>query len=374
MKMNYIEINRISGIPIVELEKKYKLWLGKSKKGAGTVDLKLIAAFSGLSVSSVSNYFNKKKGAISSEKSDMLEKLIAFLEYIPSNAAKKLRSSNKMSIGYIAPLTQSSSTEYYIDILKGIQSEAHKYGYTIDIYDINEEDERDYFSKLPFMGLVDGLIIVSSIVSAEDLTPLYLRNIPVFHINPRIEDTNPPFIGSVFSEVTPITQLFDHIFKDHGYNNPLLLSVNLNNYSQREEKYRLFVEAMENNGMKFNRERNVIFLDSYSFSEGMRAYQIALEKNPDADVFVCLSDTIALSIMYALGKDNKKTAVTGYADFEIAKVFDLTTINQNIDMLGIRAFQQLYFAIKYISLNNEFPDYSVNRIPTEFIKRKSCAC
>jgi len=374
MKINYEEISRICGVSIDELEKKYKLWEEKGRRGNSTVDLKLISALSGVSVSTVSNYFNKKVGSISAEKSLMLDELVTYLEYIPSNAAKKLRSSNKMSIGFIAPISQSPSTEYYIDILKGIKNEAVKYGYTIEIYDIGEADEKDFFSKLPFMGLVDGLILVSSTVTAEDLAPLQMRNIPVFHINPRIEDEKPPFIGSVFSEVSPLTELFDHIFKEHSYRNPVLLSVDLNNYPQREEKYKLFIDAMKKNGLDFKEEKNVIFLDSYSFSEGVRGYNLACEKNPDVDVFVCLSDTIAVPIMHLSGKQNKKIAVTGYANFEIAEVFDLTTIDQNIESLGTKAFQQLYFAIKYIQLNKDFPVYSSDRVPVKLIKRKSCAC
>jgi DNA-binding LacI/PurR family transcriptional regulator len=374
MKLNYKEISRICGIPIEELENKYQLWKEKGKRGNGTVDLKLISALSGVSVSSVSNYFNKKKGAISAEKSQMLDELVTYLDYIPSHAAKKLRSSNKMSIGYIAPISQSPSTEYYIEILKGIKKESVKYGYTIEIYDISVVDEKDFFSKLLFMGLVDGLIIVSSTVTAKDLAQLHLRNIPVFHINPKIEDKKPPFIGSVISEISAVTELFDHIFKDHSYRNPVLFSVNLNNYSQREEKYQLFIDAMEKNGMDFDEEKNVVFLNSYSISEGVRGYQLACEKNPDVDICVCLSDTIAIPILHIIGKENKKIAVTGYANFEIAEVFDLTTIDQNIESLGTKAFQQLYFAIKYIQLNKHFPDYTSEQIPVKLIKRKSCAC
>ena len=70
----------------------------------------------------------------------------------------------------------------------------------------------------------------------------------------------------------------------------------------------------------------------------MRAYEMASEKNPDADVYVCLTDTLAVPIIRGLEKDNKKAAVTGYANFEIAEVFDLTTIEQNIPMLGSKAF------------------------------------
>lgn len=85
-------------------------------------DLKLIAAFSGLSISTVSGHINGKKGAPSRIKAEMLDELLTLLEYRRSSAAHKLRSSSKMSIGFVAPISNSPSTEYSVEILKGVKS------------------------------------------------------------------------------------------------------------------------------------------------------------------------------------------------------------------------------------------------------------
>jgi len=377
MELDFHQISKIVGISPNKLQKHYNIWSGKRKdkgRDRDVVDLRLLAALSGLSVSSVSNFLNNTQGSISEEKSNVLEKLTDILGYIPSKAAVKLRSSNKMSIGFVFSVTSGTSSEYYVDILRGVKREADKYGYFIDIYDIEENKRKDFFSELPFMGLVDGLIIVNSVVTSELLVPLVKRKIPVVLINPLTREIHPPVISGIYSDSSAFSQLLEHLFKDHKYRNPVLISVELNNSSQRVDKYNMFVKAAGDNGIDFDEDKNTVFISAHSFSEGMRAYEMASEKNPYADVYVCLTDTLAISIIRALEKDNKKAAVTGYANFEIAQVFDLTTIEQNIRMLGSKAFQHLFFSIQYIQRHNEFPEYSEEHIPGKFIKRGSCGC
>ncbi|MCF7945839.1 MAG: LacI family transcriptional regulator [Spirochaetia bacterium] len=371
MNINFKKIGKILDVSEETVKLRLESWKEKSKKSSQSVNLKLVAALCDVSISTVSNYFNDKKGSISKELASQLDQLVIELGYYPSTAAKKLRSSDKMSIAYIAPISQSPSTEYYIDILKGIKSEADKFGYYIDIYDVGEGREKEFFNKAPFLGLVDGVIVVSSVVTGEDLIPLKNMHLPVFHINPRKEDTDIPFVGSAFSEVGEIANLMEHVLVEQKCKNPVLLSVKLNNYNQREEKYNYFIEALKKNGIDFSEDKNVVFLDTYSYAEGKKAYIEALKKNPKTDAFICLSDIIAVPVLRSLEMDNRNAVVTGYANFEIAELFALTTIDQNIEELGATAFQRLYFAIKYIQHNSEFPQYTKDVISTKFIKRKS---
>jgi len=377
MDLDFNKIQKIVGTPKIEIEKKYMEWeKNKTKSGKSTevVDLKLLAALSGLSPSSVSNYFNNKKGAISKEKIDLLEKLTDLIGYTPSKAAKKLRSSRKMSIGFVFSVTSGTSMEYYIEVLRGVKKEANKYGYFVDIYDIEEEKRKHFFSELPFLGLIDGLIIVASVVTSEQLTPLIERNIPVVLINPKIKESRPPVTAGIYSDPAVFSQLLDHLFSIHGYRNPVLISVDIDNSFQRQEKLDIFQEKTNEYGIDFDKEKHVVFISSHSFPEGMKAYDIANKINPDADVYVCLTDTLAVPIIRRLQEDNKKAAVTGYANFEIAQVFNLTTVEQNIQIHGAKAFQNLFYSIQYIQRNNKFPEYNSEYISGDFIIQKSCGC
>ncbi len=372
--MDYGRISHITGLSFSELQQRHESWLGRSKDGKKSPDLKLIAAFSGLAVSSVSGHINKRKGSVSAKKAKMLDELLSLLDYRPSHAAKKLRSLNKMSIGFIAPISNSPSTEYSVEILKGVKSEAHKFGYFVDIYDIGPDEESDITTRLPFLGLVDGLIVVSSSIDSESLAPLCKENIPVFQINPLREQHQQPFVGAINSETLPFAELLDHLFSEHGYRNPVLVCIPVEGHVQRKQKEDLFLKAADHYGINIDLEKNLLTLPSFSFRDGRAAWERAKEVNPNADVYICLSDIVAIPFLHSVQAEGRSAAVTGYGNFEIGECFNLTTIDQHIVQLGSNAFQQLYYAMQFVRKQNEFPEYRSTTGPASLIKRRTCAC
>ena len=372
--MKYKEISEITGVAQAALRDKYEAWSESTRKKKKNPDLKLIAAFSGLSISSVSGHINNKKGSISPQKAEMLDKLLALLEYRPSNAAQKLRSTNKMSIAFVAPISNSPSTEYSVEILKGVKEEALKYGFFVDIYDIGPDEQADFVSRLPFLGLVDGLIIVSSSISADGFSMLVRENIPVFQINPLKEQRTKPFVGALNSETAPFAELLEHLFGEHQYRNPVLVYIPVESHVQRQTKMDLYEAALEKHGIAFDRTRNFLSVASHTYREGRDAWRRVNVINPDADVIVCLSDILAAAFIQEMQKDTKSIPVTGYGNFEIGTLFEITTIDQHIRALGSQAFEQLFYSIQFIQRQDEFPEYRSITGPAEFVQRKSCAC
>lgn len=94
-------------------------------------------------------------------------------------------------------------------------------------------------------------------------------------------------------------------------------------------------------------------------------------KNPEIDVFVCLSDVVAASISKENLKTGIKMAVTGYDNSDIARLFDLTTIDQKMEEMGKMAFEKLFYAIQYTAVNKKLPNFSSTIVPLEFVKRTS---
>lgn len=371
--MKYKRISKITGVPKDELKKRYQAW-SKGLRKKKNPDLKLIAAFSGLSISTVSGHINGKKGALSRIKAEMLDELLTLLEYRRSSAAHKLRSSSKMSIGFVAPISNSPSTEYSVEILKGVKSEALKYGFSVDIYDIGPEEGADFISRLPFLGLVDGLIVVLSSFSSNDFRMLIRENVPVFQINPLKEQHTIPFVGVLNSDTDPFRELLSHLFEDHGFRNPVLIYIPVKSHVQRQTKMDLYEEALTRHGIGFDTEHNFLSIASYSYQEGRSAWKKLKKINPDADVIICLSDIIAASFIQEIRKENKNIPVTGYGNFEIGKLLELTTVDQHIRRLGSDAFEQLFYAVQFIRRQEDFPEYRTIIGPSEFVKRESCAC
>ncbi len=373
MTIDCLQISRIFDVSHTEVESKYSRWLEEKKKKSSliTVDLNLLSDLSGLSTASISNFLNRKVGSLSKEKADKLEKLISLVGYLPSTAAKKLRRAQKMSIAFISPITESPSPGFYTEILKGVKKEARKYNYYVDIYDVSEDEEKDFFINMPFLGMVDAIIIVSSKVSAEPLFPLIKRNIPVVLIHPWRKAENAPITNSIIPDTAVFSQLLDHLFKEQQFRNPVLISLHPKNHTIREMKIKLFKDALVKYSIPFDEEKSLFIIEQHTFSEGERAFKELSSINPEIDVFICLSDVVAASVSMAISKQGRKIAVTGYDNSDIAKLFNLTTINQKMEETGKTAFEKLFYAIQYASVNKELPNFSSTIVSLEFVKRTS---
>jgi DNA-binding LacI/PurR family transcriptional regulator len=373
MNIDCYQIARIFDVNSAEIELKYKKWLeGKNKKSSIiTADLNLLSDLSGLSTASISNFLNRKAGSLSKEKAEQLEKLSSLVGYLPSTAAKKLRRTQKMSIAFISPITDSPSPGFYTEILKGVKKEASKYNFYVDIYDVSEDEEKDFFANMPFLGMVDAIIIVSSKVSAEPIFPLIRRNIPVVLVHPWRKVENAPVTNSIVPDTAVFSQLLDHLFGEQRFGNPVLISLHPQNHIVRKMKIKLFKDALMKYSIPFDVDKNLFIIEQHTFSEGKRAFKELSSTNPEIDVFICLSDVVAASVSTENSKNGRKTAVTGYDNSDIARLFDLTTIDQKMEETGKIAFEKLFYAIQYTSVNKELPNFSSTIVPLEFVKRTS---
>lgn len=373
MNINYEQISRIFAVSQDEIESRHIKWLAdkKNKSSVITADLNLLSVLSGLSTASISNFLNKKEGSLSREKAEKLKKLVSVVEYLPSAAAKKLRKVQKMSIAFISPITDSPSPGFYTEILKGVKTEAKKYNFYVDIYDVSEDEEKDFFTNMPFLGMVDGIIVMSSKVSAVPFFPLIKRNIPVVLVHPWRKIENAPITNSIVPETAVFSQLLDHLFKEQQFRNPALISLQPKNNITRKMKIKLFKDALVKYDIPFNKEKYLFIIEQHTFSEGHRAFKELSSLNPEIDVFICLSDVVAASVTMEISKQRRKIGVTGYDNSDIAKLFNLTTIDQKMEKTGKAAFEKLFYAIQYAAVNKELPGFNRTIIPLEFIKRAS---
>ena len=373
MNINYEQISKIFNVSQNEIESKHIKWLAdkKNKSSVITADLNLLSVLSGLSTASISNFLNKKEGSLSREKAEKLKKLVSVVEYLPSAAAKKLRKVQKMSIAFISPITDSPSPGFYTEILKGVKTEAKKYNFYVDIYDVSEDEEKDFFTNMPFLGMVDGIIVMSSKVSAVPFFPLIKRNIPVVLVHPWRKIENAPITNSIVPETAVFSQLLDHLFKEQQFRNPVLISLQPKNNITRKMKIKLFKDALVKYDIPFNKEKYLFIIEQHTFSEGHRAFKELSSLNPEIDVFICLSDVVAASVTMEISKQRRKIGVTGYDNSDIAKLFNLTTIDQKMEKTGKAAFEKLFYAIQYAAVNKELPGFNRTIIPLEFIQRAS---
>jgi len=117
-----------------------------------------VARKAGVSISTVSNVINNNK-PVSPELRERVEKAIKDLNYKVNPVARGLKSRKTNQIGVI--LT-SFSRIFFPLVLKGIQETAVKYGYSVCVYESDENIEKEKaYIKLLENSWVDGIILAS---------------------------------------------------------------------------------------------------------------------------------------------------------------------------------------------------------------------
>ncbi|HUX21114.1 MAG TPA: LacI family DNA-binding transcriptional regulator [Spirochaetia bacterium] len=354
------------------IEKIYQDWLsGKRSKANLKPDLRLVALLTGLSTASVSYFLNGKKNRVSRDTSEKVQKVLKSIGFTPTIAARKLRSKEKKSIAFVSALSDSPSPEFSLALLKAVKDEAKKYGYYVDIFDVTEGEERDFFANPPFLGMVDGVILSSITIDHEGLAPLIEHKIPVVDFHSWEKLDRAPVTNSITPRAEVMSELLAHLFGECGYRNPVLVSVPVKNNHTRRRKLELFKFALQEFDIPFDVKKNLVLVEKYSIAESKRALPEIFRRNPNVDAIVCLSEVTAMTVMEELAASGRRVAVTGYDNLEISELFNITTIDQNLTETGRMAFEKLYYAIRYVRENGTFPEYQEAFMDSTYVQRSS---
>jgi LacI family transcriptional regulator len=116
--------------------------------------------------------------------------IAADLGYQPSRLARGLASASQQTriLGVVLP---SVDNEFYATVLRGIESKASQYGYQLLLCSTDEDPAIEY-AKIQslFSAWIDGLILLSSRMTDEQLTDICGRTRPVVLINRQFAHPN----------------------------------------------------------------------------------------------------------------------------------------------------------------------------------------
>lgn len=148
------------------------------------VTMRDVAAHAGVSIATVSNVINHTKPVSTDTQSRVLQ-AIADLNYHPDKTAQGFKTGRKYTIGLIVPNISSS---FFASFIAHIESTLQERNYQVLIANTHEDPERETDSiRLLTSGMVDGLIIASSLTDYPQLQPflaqkkhfpLYFWNVP----------------------------------------------------------------------------------------------------------------------------------------------------------------------------------------------------
>ena len=141
-----------------------------------------VAAAAGVSRQTVSRAINDLDGISGATRQRILT-IAAELGYQPSRLARGLASASQQTrtLGVVLP---SVDNEFYATVLRGIETKASQYGYQLLLCSTDEDPETEY-AKIQslFSAWIDGLILLSSRMTDEQLTDICQRTRPVVLIN-----------------------------------------------------------------------------------------------------------------------------------------------------------------------------------------------
>ncbi len=150
-----------------------------------TVTIKDIARRAGVSHPTVSRAL-RGDPLVTPETTARIRRAAAELGYVPSAAARSLKTNRSRVIGVIV---NRISDAFYSEVLDGIQAVLDVEGYTFFLSSANNDSEREKALARAMIGRgVDGLIVCSSFVSAQYRALLTARDTPLVVVHNRSAD------------------------------------------------------------------------------------------------------------------------------------------------------------------------------------------
>jgi len=145
------------------------------------VTIKEVAQLAGVSVSTVSNYLNKRYNTMSSTTKDKIQNSVAKLEYYPSIGASSLpRNYRTQNVAIIIPqnIDFTFHHPYFADVMGGLSETLEQYEYRamIIVGGKHNVDDLNYLKTLSH-GIVDGFIFFD--VNNNDIFVKSLSNMEI---------------------------------------------------------------------------------------------------------------------------------------------------------------------------------------------------
>lgn len=316
-----------------------------------------VANLAGLSVATVSRFLNQK-GYISEKSKQKIKDAIEDLDYKPNLVARSLSTKQDNTIGLLLP---DITNPFFPELARAIEDVCIEKGYSIILCntDNNIDKERSYIELLQ-QKYVAGLIITTNQLGEDVYTKL---NIPMVGLD-RVQNMSFPMVttDNEYGGMLAAQKLIQT-----GSRNILILS-GPKNVESVANRVKGFVE--------YARKVEFVKVDIIpSYFNYKKTYEVVLEvlqENKHIDGIFACSDTDGIAAIKAANTLNyqmpEQLQVIGFDGVSLGEVTSpsLTTVAQNIYMMGELAAEQLIAQINGLEVINQ-----TLKIPPQLIVRES---
>lgn len=311
-----------------------------------TVHLKDIAAYTGVSVKTVSNVVNGNYARVSEQTRVQILEAIEKLRYQPDIAARHLR---KAHVGVIALAIPYLANPYFTEVANAITVAAVEHSYTV-LLDYTEGKRENELLLIKGLRphLIDGLILDAQSLTTEDIQPEEIKK-PVVLLGER-------FFGAPYDHVIIDNVAAAHLVTNHllslGKQRIAVIGV-IKHWRSETPVLRLqgFLQALKEAGREMD-PALVIPTDSWDRPSGAEAMRYLLSLDPPPDAVFCFNDLLALGAMSVLHEVGlhipADVAVIGVDDIEDGRYATpaLTTIAPDKEEISRLAVSLLLGRIK----------------------------
>ncbi len=328
-----------------------------------------IAHISGFSRSTVSRVINGDIKVREETRLKVLE-IIQEHNFQPNIAARRLAAGRTNVIGLVIPtgIDNIFSDPYFSRLIQGVSMECNAREYSVMLWLAEPEYERRTIRQIINNGLVDGVVVSSTLIDDPIVISLHESKMPFVMIG-----HHPTFnLNSVdIDNIQAAYSISRHLLTCQIPRQRPATITGPQNTIAGQDRYQGFLLAIKEMGLTPNPA--LIAEGDFSESSGYLAMKKILPARPD--VVFAASDIMAAGALRAAHEAGlnipHELAIVGFDDVTLAAQLEppLTTIRQPIQSMGTQA-------VELLIRNIQQPDLKNHQIilPSEIIIRSSCGC
>lgn len=328
------------------------------------VTLKDIARRAGVTSATVSMVINNKPNISQGTRKKVL-KIAKELNYYPNVIARGLATRRSNAIGVIVPNLGSS---FVVRVLQGIKSTNRELNYTVLLFDAigQKESESQLFQRLARERRIDGVILISSTVTDEELNIFSEESVPSIVVARKSTTIDCVYVNNE----TGASDAAEYLI---GRGHSSIACVTSNKLGlPMEDRLAGYKRALAGRGIQLRPEL-LFSVDDDAMVDGVGVFEkiMAVQPAPTA-VFVPAGDMVAIGIIKEAKKRGvrvpEQLAVVGYDDIPAAEVIEpsLTTVRQPKLEMGDYAINMIVDKIE-----GRESGLKQKELPTKFIIRES---
>jgi len=332
------------------------------------MNIRHIAKQAGVSVATVSRVLNHPEN-VAPKTREKIERIIAEEEYTPNWFARGLNFNKTGTIGIMIPSILNSG---YMEIAKGIEDVSHQKNCTTFMCNMeyDTEKERRYLDQL-IQRRVDGIVLICSCLSEEDIKPAREKNIPMVLVGGGKSDLE---VNKVSVNYKVAAKKAVSHFLEIGYKKVAMLQGNALGVGN-EYKAKGYLEMLKEAGIPFKEE--YLMKVENTIEGGYLGAKKLSEMKARPQAIFCSSDIIAFGAMDAI-KDKdmeipRDIAVVGFDNVRMSNLVEpkLTTVEVPLHKMGVLGARLLFDMMDAEEDSRQEPPMNI-LLQAKLKIRKSC--